>query len=134
MLHKVYIYYLVKYIILLCQIYCITWSSILYYFLVITFLSLHQLLQSFQSSKDFSILFWQLICCPICCNAHGLSCVSQSILNRPLLLSSTKNNSDGRIFIGQAHKVIKGREVEVHLSNKFRQKLCPLQLYRHQTS
>lgn len=32
MLHKVYIYYLVKYIILLCQVYCITWSSILYYF------------------------------------------------------------------------------------------------------
>ena len=32
MLHKVYIYYLVKYIILLCQVYCITLPSILYYF------------------------------------------------------------------------------------------------------
>ena len=31
MLHKVYIYYLVKYIVLFCQVYCITWSSILYY-------------------------------------------------------------------------------------------------------
>ena len=36
MLHKVYIYYFAKYIVLLGQVYCITLPSILYYYAINT--------------------------------------------------------------------------------------------------
>ena len=56
MLHKVYIYYLVKYIVLLGQVYCITLPSILYYFCQVLFLFGHNIFISTLTPSVLPIL------------------------------------------------------------------------------